>query len=219
MRTYFQAVAVFVVLCLPTLTAAGEGNAPQVTDDEAPPAEEAPVVEPARVPVLLLARAGYGLMIVNSARTLQHGGRVGAGFALWRHLELAASLDLLVPLTAEGHERVRLVRWPLRVLASGYFSIWRLDFGLGVGLVIDFFDVKGLTGEQPDDPRRVNPGLTAAALVQLRLTEMFAFWISPGMDVYKVGYWFVSTTRELAFDYGQVQGHLMAGVAFLFEIR
>lgn len=217
MRSCSRAAVLVVALCLPVPTWAAEDDPLQVVDDELPPAKADPLVEPTGVPVSVLARAGYSLSIVNRSDKLQHGGRVGAGVLLWRHLELALSLDLLVPLPAEGYDEIRLVRWPLRALASGCVSAWRLDFGLGVGLVVDFIDVEGLERKTVDNPRRVNPGFTAVAIVQLRLNEMLALWIGPGIDIYDNRYYF-TRADQVVITYGQVQGQFLVGLASLFEI-
>jgi hypothetical protein len=195
----------------------------QVGDGEIPPGEGEPVAEPPPSAgwLTLQVRAGYGPVVVNRTGGVQHGGRVAAGAIFGDHLEAEAAIDLLFPLAAENVESdddTRLVRWPLRIAVAGFLSVFALDLGLKIGLVIDFTSIRGRDTSQIDaDTERVNPGFASALFLRYRILEWLAVWIDGGIDIFSSAYDYL-LQGVTVIRYSAVQGRVSGGLAFLFQI-
>jgi len=198
----------------------------QAGDEERPFADRPPEEPPKRATdwLLLQLRAGYGPVIVNSAGSTQHGGRVGVGLVLGDHLEIEAALDLLFPLAAEivggQGEDYTLVRFPLRIAAGGFVTALGLDIGLKAGLVIDFTHVH-VRGEDTqnleEETARTNPGFAGSLYLRYRILDWLAVWVEGGIDAYNSAYDY-TLDDVTVIRYSALHGRVSGGVAVLLTL-
>jgi hypothetical protein len=214
-----------------SVPAAGD-NPPSVVlqwgDPELPPFATEVVSDPdgtgARA-IRLAARTGYGLLLAQGSRTINHAPVVAVGVE-FEGLP-GAELTALFPRATTGvplSENVRptLVRLPLRLdLRWRLPEVGALGIAPGIGMVLDLLEVQQVRERiVADDFDEVHAGAAVAVLGDVRPLDWLSIWLELGADWY-FGRWSyaVGGEGEEVLGYGPFQGRVTVGLTLLAPLR
>jgi hypothetical protein len=103
-------------------------------------------------------------------------------------LQLDLGADLVQPAafeTPDGHGE--LARWPLRAGLSAWWAFDTIEYGLGLGAVVEIWNVRRLDYEPADAgamATRTNAGLTAVVRTRIKPLPWLAPLLDLGLDAY-----------------------------------